>query len=89
MSGIQARAAATLDGNPVVVGFPLGAGGELGGGGCEGLTGSGITTLRGTVGPLVKATQSTTQGSPALFAFAAPVRPIRLSGPIDRRKATH
>jgi hypothetical protein len=78
MSGIQARAAATLAGNPVAAGFPLGVGDELGGGGGVGLTGSGITTHRGTLGALVKATSK-----PALFAFERLSHAIRLTtGPV-------
>src|SRR3981081_2820008 len=83
MSGIQARAAATLGGNPVDAGFPLGVGAELGGGGGVGSTGSGITTLRGTLGPLVKATPK-----PALFAFEPPRQAIRLTaGPLLGRNS--
>jgi 3-dehydroquinate synthase len=55
---MQARAAATFDGNPVVVGVPVGVGDELEGGGGVGSTGSGMTTLRGTAGPFVKASPS-------------------------------
>lgn len=55
---MQARAAATFDGKPVVVGIPVGVGDELGEGGGVGSTGSGMTTLRGTVRPFVKASPS-------------------------------
>src|SRR5215210_7048622 len=68
---MQARAAATLEGNPVEVGVSLGIGDGLGGGGV-GSTGSGITILRGTLRPVVKATPR------RLFAFGGRKQPIRL-----------
>jgi hypothetical protein len=45
MRGIQARAAATLDGNPVEVGVAPGPGAEFGVGRGVGLTGSGMIHL--------------------------------------------
>src|SRR5215831_9777948 len=77
--GIQARAAATLDGSPVelkpVLGAAAGSGSDGaggGGGGEAGSTGSGITTLKRTHRLFVK-------GSPkrTIFAFEAPRRAIR------------
>lgn len=39
---MQARAAATFEGKPVEVGFPIGSAGGVGAGGGVGSTGSGI-----------------------------------------------
>ena len=58
MSGIQARAAATLDGSPVEPGVALGPGEGFADGRGVGSTGAGILQCRGTPGRFVKVTRA-------------------------------